>query len=93
MLIRIFYVSGFRILIDGAQTPSTKTKIAMLRYLSNLISKRCTANDFPSHPSTERAIIKIIQLSGDQKSLELRNQARCCIMSLYNCNTAKVCYL
>ncbi|XP_055919466.1 CLIP-associating protein isoform X8 [Eupeodes corollae] len=77
----------FRILSDSAQTPPTKTKIAILKFLTNLATSYCTAGDFPNQGPVEKAILKIVQLAGDQKSVELRGQARLCLIALYNCNT------
>lgn len=81
----------FRILCDAAQTPSTKTKIAQLKFLTDLSSTYCQATEFPTQPPADKAVTKIVQMAIDQKSLELRNQARSCIISLYNCNTPNVC--
>lgn len=77
----------FRILSDSAQTPPTKTKIAILKFLTNLATSYCTAGDLPIQGPVEKAILKIVQLAGDQKSVELRGQARLCLIALYNCNT------
>lgn len=81
----------YRILCDAAQTPSTKTKIAQLKFLTDLSTTYCTAAEFPMQPPSNKAIEKIVQMSIDQKSLELRNQARTCIIALYNCSTPNVC--
>ncbi|XP_055379520.1 CLIP-associating protein isoform X9 [Condylostylus longicornis] len=77
----------FRILVDAAQTPSTKTRIATLKFLTNLATTYCSASDFTNEGPAEKAISKIVQLSIDQKSAELRAQARYCLIALYNCNT------
>lgn len=83
----------FRILSDVAQTPSTKARIAILKFLTNLANNYCKNIDFPCAEdgsisiSTEKAILKIVQVASDQKSLELRNQARYCLVALYNLNT------
>ena len=82
--------SVFRILIDAAQTPPTKTKIATLKFLTNLATSYCSAADFPSKGPVEKAVQKVAQLSCDQKSVELRAQARTCLIALYNCNTPTV---
>lgn len=79
-----------RILIDAAQTPSIKTKIAELKFVTNLVSTYCRNDDFPKQLATNKAIQKIIQLANDQKSVELRSQARSCLIALYNCNTPEV---
>lgn len=80
----------FRILVDTAQTPSTKTKISQLKFLTKLVSSYCTPTEFPTQTPADKAILKIVQLSADQKSVELRGQARHCIIALYNCNTPNV---
>lgn len=80
----------FRILVDAAQTPTIKTKIAELKFLTNLATTYCRSEDFPKQPPTSKAILKIVQLANDQKSLELRSQARTCLIALYNCNTPDV---
>lgn len=81
----------FRILVDAAQTPSVKTKIAELKFLTNLATTYCRSEDFPKQPATNKAIQKIVQLANDQKSVELKSQARTCLIALYNCNTPEVC--
>ncbi|XP_037940370.1 CLIP-associating protein-like [Teleopsis dalmanni] len=83
----------FRILTDAAQTPSAKTKIAILKFLTNLATTYCKNTDFPSEDGSsqvEKAVLKIVQLAGDQKSVELRGQARLCLVALYNCNTPQM---
>lgn len=84
----------FRILIDAAQTPNTKTRQATLKFLTTLATTYCTAAQFVIHNQTQqlvdRAILKIIQTALDQKSLELKSQARSCIVALYNCNPSQM---
>lgn len=82
--------STSRIICDAAQTPSTKTKIAQLKFLTDLATTYCTAAEFPTQPPADKAVSKIVQMAVDQKSLELRNQARSCIIALYNCSTPNV---
>lgn len=84
------YYYHHRILVDAAQTPSNKTKIAELKFVTNLASTYCRSEDFPKHPSSSKAIQKIVQLANDQKSVELRSQARLALIALYNCNTPEV---
>lgn len=79
-----------RILVDAAQTPTIKTKIAELKFLTNLATTYCRSEDFQKQPPTSKAILKIVQLANDQKSVELRSQARGCLIALYNCNTPDV---
>lgn len=83
-----------RILIDAAQTPNTKTRQATLKFLTTLATTYCTAAQFVIHSQTQqlvdRAILKIIQTALDQKSADLKSQARFCIAALYNCNPSQV---
>lgn len=78
-----------RILIDAAQTPTVKTKIAQLKFLTDLATTYCRSEDFPKQ-SIDKAILKIVQLANDQKSVELRTEARRCLIALYNCDTPNV---
>ncbi|KAH8302867.1 hypothetical protein KR044_011386 [Drosophila immigrans] len=79
----------FRIISDNTQTPTTKTRIAILRFLTDLANTYCKSSDFPSE-HCDRTVLKLAQLSGDQKSLELRSQARACLVALYNLNTPQM---
>ncbi|XP_058466865.1 CLIP-associating protein isoform X2 [Malaya genurostris] len=84
----------FRILVDAAQTPNIKTRQATLKFLTTLATTYCTAAQFVTHSQiqhlVDRAILKIIQTALDQKSLELKSQARSCIVALYNCNPSQM---
>uniref|UniRef100_A0A1A9ZXB3 TOG domain-containing protein n=1 Tax=Glossina pallidipes TaxID=7398 RepID=A0A1A9ZXB3_GLOPL len=86
----------FRILADSAQTPCTKTRIAILKFLTSLANTYCKITDFPGAeddtilPMVEKAVLKIVQLAGDRKSLELRSQARYCLRALYNLNASQM---
>lgn len=86
----VIFIFSYRILVDAAQTPTIKTKIAELKFLTNLATTYCRSDDFPKQPPTNKAILKIVQLANDQKSVELRSQARACLIALYNCNTPEV---
>lgn len=77
-------------MVDAAQTPSVKTKIAELKFVTDLAQTYCRSDDFPRQPTTNKAIQKIVQLANDQKSVELKGQARTCLIALYNCNTPEV---
>lgn len=90
MLLLLLSSALHRILIDAAQTPTVKTKIAELKFLTNLATTYCRSDEFPKQAPTEKAILKIVQLSNDQKSVELRTQARYCLIALYNCDTPNV---
>uniref|UniRef100_W4VRQ5 Putative microtubule associated-protein orbit n=1 Tax=Corethrella appendiculata TaxID=1370023 RepID=W4VRQ5_9DIPT len=80
----------FKILVDAAQTPNTKTRYATLNFLTTLTTTYCTAREFQIQQQQlcDRSLQKIIQISLDQKSIELKNQAKACIVALYNCNTS-----
>uniref|UniRef100_A0AAG5D9Q0 TOG domain-containing protein n=1 Tax=Anopheles atroparvus TaxID=41427 RepID=A0AAG5D9Q0_ANOAO len=84
----------FRILVDSVQTPNVKTRQATLKFLAQLATGYCTASQFVVHPQNvqvvNHAIQKIIQTSLDQKSIELKSQARLCIVALYNCNPSQM---
>ncbi|EDV96899.1 CLIP-associating protein [Drosophila grimshawi] len=82
----------FRIISDNTQTPTTKTRIAILRFLTDLANMYGKSSDFPSDHSAscERTILKLAQLSNDQKSMELRSHARLCLVALYHLNTPQM---
>ncbi|XP_053677219.1 CLIP-associating protein [Anopheles nili] len=84
----------FRILVDNVQTPNVKTRQATLKFLSQLATSYCTASQFVVHPQNQQvvnhAIQKIIQTTLDQKSIELKSQARMAIVALYNCNPSQM---
>ncbi|EDW37782.1 GL15047 [Drosophila persimilis] len=82
----------FRIISDSTQTPTTKTRIAILKFLTDLANTYGKSSDFPSDQSQscERTVLKLAQLSADQKSIELRSQARCCLVALYHLNTPEM---
>uniref|UniRef100_W8B9A7 CLIP-associating protein n=1 Tax=Ceratitis capitata TaxID=7213 RepID=W8B9A7_CERCA len=83
----------FRILADTAQTPCTKTKIAILKFLTDLATSYCKSTDFPSDDgplAVDKAVLKIVQQAGDPKSKDLRDQARKCLIALYNRSTPQM---
>ncbi|XP_034659689.1 CLIP-associating protein [Drosophila subobscura] len=82
----------FRIISDSTQTPTTKTRIAILKFLTDLANTYGKSSDFPSDQSLacERTVLKLAQLTADQKSIELRSQARCCLVALYHLNTPEM---
>lgn len=82
----------YKILTDPTQIPNVKTKHAIVKFLTTLAKTYCSAESFVVSPPADKAIVKIIQYSTDQKSMELRAQAKFCILELYNCNTANVCW-
>lgn len=77
----------FHILCDAAQTPNLKTKIATLKFLTTLATTYSTGVQFTSFSTADKALLKISQHAIDQKSVELRSQAKLCIVALYSCNT------
>lgn len=79
-----------RIICDTAQTPSSKTKLAQLKFLEDLAKTYCTGSEFPIHPPADKAVLKVVQMAVDQKSKDLRQQAQMCLIALYNCNTPNV---
>lgn len=92
-LILIFLVFFNRILVDTKSTPNNKTKVSTLKFLTELAKKFCTAAQFPTMPPADKAITKIVTYTNDQKCVELRSQARTCVVALYNCNTPNVSFL
>lgn len=83
----------FRILGDTVQTPSVKTKIATLKFLTNLITSFCSDSEpLTVHASAEKAMHKISQYLLDQKSVEVRSQARLAVVALYSNNASDVSF-
>lgn len=77
-------------MVDAAQTPNNKTKVATVKFLTDLATTFCTAAQYPTQPPADKAIQKIVQYATDQKSIDLRSHSRCCLLALYNCNTPNV---
>lgn len=82
--------SVFRILTDSTQTPNVKTKHASVKFLTTLAQTYCSADQFVMASPADRAILKILTYAADQKSMELKQQGKHCIIALYNCNPANV---
>ena len=82
--------SVFKILTDSTQTPNVKTKHASVKFLTTLAQTYCSSDQFVAVYPTDKAIVKILSYAADQKSLELKQQAKHCIIALYNCNPASV---
>lgn len=82
--------SVFKILTDSTQTPNVKTKHASVKFLTTLIQTYCSPEEFTMTQPADRAILKILSYASDQKSMELKQQAKHCIIALYNCNPATV---
>lgn len=83
-------LSVFKILTDSTQTPNVKTKHASVKFLTTLAQTYCSSEQFVSTPPADRAVLKILTYASDQKSMELKQQAKHCIIALYNCNPANV---
>lgn len=82
--------SVFKILTDTTQTPNVKTKHASVKFLTTLAQTYCASEQFVMAAPADRAILKILTYAADQKSMELKQQAKHCIIALYNCNPANV---
>lgn len=82
--------SVFKILTDSTQTPNVKTKHATVKFLTTLVQTYCTNEQFALTSPADRAILKILTYAADQKSMELKQQAKHCIIALYNWNPANV---
>jgi CLIP-associating protein 1/2 len=82
----------FKILTDSTQTPNVKTKHATVKFLTTLAQTYCNPDQFPIASPADRAILKILTYANDPKSLELKTQAKHCIIALYNCNPANVSF-
>jgi CLIP-associating protein 1/2 len=82
--------SVFKILTDSTQTPNVKVKHASVKFLTTLAQTYCSSDQFVVGTPADRAILKILTYAADQKSLELKQQAKHCIIALYNCNPASV---
>lgn len=85
--------SVYRILTDSTQTPNVKTKHASVSFLTTLAQTYCSSEEFVLASSlADRAILKILTYASDQKSIELKQQAKHCIIAMYNCNPAHVSF-
>ncbi|CRL07696.1 CLUMA_CG020652, isoform B [Clunio marinus] len=82
--------SVFKILTDSTQTPNVKTKYASVKFLTTLAQQYCMADNFMTTPPVDRAILKVLTYTADQKSMELKQQSRHCIIALYNLNPANM---
>ena len=81
--------SIFRFVVDNKQTPNSKTKIAIMNYLTQL----CSSLDetyFSDRLPVRYALEKILSFTEDSKCAELRNAAKACVLSLHNCDPAKM---
>lgn len=84
--------SVFKILTDNTQTPNVKTKHATVKFLTTLAQTYCSTEHCTMAPPADRAILKILTYAADPKSLELKQQAKHCLIALYNCNPSNVSF-
>ncbi|KAL4712183.1 hypothetical protein ACJJTC_011044 [Scirpophaga incertulas] len=82
----------FRFLADGATAPTTKTKVAALRFLADLAHDYCTPNSLAvalqggAAGVAGRALVKVSALAADPRAAEVRQAARRALPALYDCN-------
>lgn len=79
----------YRFLLDNTQTPNTKVKVATLNYLKD-VAKTMDPSQFPNDNHPNQALLKIIYFTQDSKSVEIRNAAKSCLVTLFDCDPAKV---
>lgn len=79
----------YRFLLDNTQTPNTKVKLATLSYLKD-VAKVTQPSQFVNDVQASQALIKIISFTQDSKSAEIRNAAKNCIATLFDCHTPKI---
>ncbi|CAH0688475.1 unnamed protein product [Chilo suppressalis] len=82
----------FRFLADGATAPTTKTKVAALRFLADLAHDYCTPNSLcvALHGGASgvagRALAKLSVLCAEPRAADVRQMARRALACLYDCN-------
>ncbi|XP_045538310.1 CLIP-associating protein [Papilio machaon] len=82
----------FRFLADGATTPTAKTKVAALRFLTDLAHEYCTPSSLAlalnggASGAAGRALCKVAALASDPRAPEVRTGARRALAALYDCN-------
>ncbi|KAL0859319.1 hypothetical protein ABMA27_011121 [Loxostege sticticalis] len=82
----------FRFLADGATAPTTKTKVAALRFLADLAHDYCTPNSLAvalhggATGVAGRALVKVSTLANDPRAADVRVAARRALACLYDCN-------
>ncbi|XP_017770144.1 PREDICTED: CLIP-associating protein isoform X3 [Nicrophorus vespilloides] len=79
----------YKFLVDVAQTPNTKVKVAVLNFLTSLCHVTEPGQSI-NMPPANQALLKIINYAQDIKSIDIRNAAKNCIVALWNCNTPQV---
>ncbi|KPJ16297.1 CLIP-associating protein [Papilio machaon] len=86
----------FRFLADGATTPTAKTKVAALRFLTDLAHEYCTPSSLAlalnggASGAAGRALCKVAALASDPRAPEVRTGARRALAALYDCNPVPV---
>ncbi|XP_071824889.1 CLIP-associating protein 1-like isoform X4 [Apostichopus japonicus] len=86
------YESQFRILmkyiVDQTQTPNSKVKIAMLRYLETL-SDVMEPSGFQNSSETRLAVSRIISWIKEDKSMDVRRASSSVLVALFELNTSE----
>ncbi|XP_060519972.1 CLIP-associating protein isoform X2 [Cylas formicarius] len=80
----------YRFLLDATQTPNTKTKVVVLNFLTSLCGHHDAAQAISTSHNSLSALQKIVALSQDSKSPDIRQAAKMCFVTLWNCNTPQV---
>ncbi|VDO91959.1 unnamed protein product [Soboliphyme baturini] len=76
-----------RYITDPAQTPSLKVKLSFLHYLNDLICVM-DSTQLPNTSDVRQAVSRIIQWTGDPKSLEIRIASQNVLVSLFSLNAS-----
>ncbi|XP_042873882.1 CLIP-associating protein 1-like isoform X14 [Penaeus japonicus] len=79
------FIVLIRFLVDQAQTPNSKVKVATLTYLKCLVDVM-DRGDLTASPDTPMALAKILTWTADQKSLDIRRAASASFIAMFNCN-------
>lgn len=86
----------FKILInfinDNSQSPNLKVKIAVLKYLQDIICLMEPA-DFHTNDDVKCAISRITALTAEPKSVEIRKTAQTVLVTLFNLNPPELTML
>ncbi|XP_078475352.1 CLIP-associating protein 1-like [Lampetra planeri] len=77
-----------RFIVDHAQTPSLKVKIAILKYIESL-SRQMDPTDFVNSSEARLAMSRIITWTTEPKSSDIRKAAQTVLISLFELNTAE----
>ncbi|XP_061432469.1 LOW QUALITY PROTEIN: CLIP-associating protein 1-like [Lethenteron reissneri] len=77
-----------RFIVDHAQTPSLKVKIAILKYIESL-SRQMDPTDFVNSSEARLAMSRIITWTTEPKSSDIRKAAQAVLISLFELNTAE----